>query len=247
MKTNQEEFLKSLGYPFGGDELFDEVADTVYFVKDETGRYVFVNETLVMRCGLESKDDLLGKTAGEVFPSPLGQDFQSQDEEILAGGVAIRSQLERHMYPDGSQGWCLTWKRALRSADGKIIGLSGISRDLDGGTSSAKDLESLAVVLEYIKRHLDQPLRLSDLAGAAGLSSYQVSQRLEALLGLTPKQYISRCRIEAACHALETSEESLSEIALACGFSDQSSFTRQFGQTVGMTPKVYRDRAFGSR
>ena len=243
----QREFLEALNRPFGGDELFDEVRDTVYFVKDETGRYVFVNETLVKRCGLEKKEDLLGKAAGEVFPSPLGQDFQSQDEEILAGGVAIRSQLERHMYPDGNQGWCLTWKRALRSSEGNIIGLSGISRDVDRENSSAKDLESVAVVLEYIRENLDQPLRLSELAKAAGLSSYQLSQRLEGLLGLTPKQYVSRCRIEAACHALESSEESLSEIALACGFSDQSSFTRQFGQTVGMTPKVYRNRAFGSR
>jgi PAS domain S-box-containing protein len=243
----QREFLEALGRPFGGDELFDEVRDTVYFVKNEAGLYVFVNETLVKRCGLEKKEDLLGKSAGEVFPSPLGQDFQSQDEVILAGGAAIRNQLERHMYPDGNQGWCLTWKRALRSAEGEIIGLSGISRDVGGETSSARDLGSIAVVLEYIREHLDQPLRLSDLAEAAGLSPYQVSQRLEGLLGLTPKQYIRRCRIEAACHALETSKESLSEIALACGFSDQSSFTRQFGQTVGMTPKVYRDRALGSR
>ena len=231
--------------PFGGEEVFDDVIDTVYFVKDAEGRYVFANETLVKRCGLSEKSDLLGKTAAEVFPSPLGDDFEGQDQAILSGGLPIRSQLELHIYPDGGQGWCLTWKRPLRGKDGKVTGLSGISRDVGGVISSPKDLESLAVVMTYVRSHLDEPLRLSDLAEATGLSTYQISQRMEGLLGLTPKQYISRCRIDAACHMLGAGGDSLSEIALACGFSDQSSFTRQFGRMVGMTPKVYRDEKRG--
>lgn len=244
-ERTQEKFLEALGRPFGGAEVFADVHDTVYFVKDREGRYVFVSETLVKRCGMGSKRELLGRTAGEVFSNPLGEGFQLQDQNILAGGAAIRSQLELHVYPAGQQGWCLTWKRALRDANGEIVGLSGISRDVDGAMSSAKDLESLAVVLDYVRTHLDQPLRVSDLAAATGFSTYQVSQRIEALFGVSTKQYISRCRIDAACHALESSEASLSDIALDCGFSDQSAFTRQFGKVVGMTPKIYRDRSRG--
>ena len=242
MRSRQEEFLECLAVPFGGDEVFDDIFDTVYFVKDRQGRYVFVNETLARRCGVLSKKGLLGKTAAEVFPGALGEDFESQDRAILAGGPAIRSQLELHIYSDGRQGWCLTWKRPLRGRDGGVVGLSGISRDIDGVTSSPKDLESLAEVMEFVRTHLDESLRLGDLAEATGLSTYQISQRMEGLLGLSPKQYISRCRVDAACHLLESSRHSLSEIALACGFSDQSAFTRQFGKMVGMTPKVYRDR-----
>jgi AraC-like DNA-binding protein len=160
----------------------------------------------------------------------------------LAGGAAIRSQLELHIYPDGRQGWCLTWKRPLKGGEGGVVGLAGISRDVDGIASSPKDLESLAEVMEYVKRHLDQPLRLGDLAEATGLSTYQINQRMETLLGLSPKQYISRCRIDAACHLLGNSSDPLTEIALTCGYSDQSSFTRQFGRIVGMTPSVYRNQ-----
>ena len=240
--TIQEEFLKSLGSPFGGEEAFDDVFDTVYFVKDGLGRYVFVNETLVKRCGLRSKDELLGKTVREVFPGSLGEEFERQDRVVLSPGASIRSQLELHLYPDDRQGWCLTWKKALRSVNGDIVGLSGISRDVDGVGSSAGDLESVAKVLDYIRGNLDHSLRLSELAEATGLSAYQITHRMESLLGLTPKQYVNRCRIDAACHALTNGDDSLSEIALACGFSDQSSFTRLFGRMVGMTPKVYRDR-----
>ncbi len=244
--SRQDEFLKGLAAPFAGGEVFDDVQDTVYFVKDGEGRYVFVNETLVERCGGKSKSDLLGKTAAEVFPSPLGEDFEGQDRAILAGGPAIRSQLELHVYPDGRQGWCLTWKRPLKGVDGSVQGLSGMSRDIDGVASSPRDLESLAGVMDYVRSHLDEPLRLGDLANATGLSTYQINQRMEGLLGLSPKQYISRCRIDAACHLLENTEESLVEIAIACGFSDQSSFTRQFGRIVGMTPKVFRENQRGN-
>ncbi len=240
MGERQGQFLAALAAPFGGEEVFDDIGDTVYFVKDCAGRYVFANETLVKRCGLAEKGDLLGRTAAEVFPSPLGEDFEGQDQAILAGGPPIRSQLELHIYPDGRQGWCLTWKRPLRGGDGQVVGISGISRDVGGVASSPRDLESVAVVMAYVRDHLDEPLKLSDLARATGLSTYQISQRMEGLLGLSPKQYVNRCRINAACYLLESSEEGLSEIALACGFSDQSAFTKQFGRMVGMTPRVYR-------
>ncbi len=230
----------SISGAFLGGALFDDITDTTYFVKDLAGRYFFVNDALVSRCGMQDKGDLLGKTTAELFPNPLGDEFLAQDREILAGGPAILSQLELHVHADGSQGWCLTWKRALRNEKGEIMGLSGISRDVVGATPSARDLDSLADVLSYIRNHLDTPLRVTDLEKATGLSSYQISQRIEGLFGISTKQYMSRCRIDAACHALEHSDESLSEIALACGFSDQSAFTRQFGRIVGMTPKSYR-------
>ena len=108
--------------------------------------------------------------------------------------------------------------------------------------SSPRDLESLAVVMDYVKSHLDKPLKIGDLAKETGLSPYQINQRMEGLLGLSPKQYISRCRIDSACHLLETTGKSLVEIAVACGFSDQSAFTKQFGRIVGMTPGIYRER-----
>ena len=240
MDSRQEEFFGSLAGPFGGDEIFDDVVDTVYFVKDAEGRYLFVNDTLVARCGKKAKSDLIGRTAAEVFPGALGDEFESQDRDILAGGAAIRSQLELHIYPDGRQGWCLTWKRPLRGKAGEVVGVAGISRDVGGLASSPRDLESLATVMDHVRGNLDESLRLSDLAAATGLSTYQISQRMEGLLGLSPKQYINRCRIDRACHLLEASDDSLSEIALSCGFSDQSSFTRQFGRIVGMTPGRYR-------
>lgn len=238
----QSEFFRQLANPHVSEEVFDEIGDTVYFIKDEGGRYVTVNEALVRRCGKASKDELIGKTAREVFPPPLGEDFTRQDLALLAGGPDIRGRLELHLYPGGESGWCLTWKKALRRPDGKTVGLSGISRDLSSSAESAEDLRALSELLEYISAHLSESLSLPVLSQATGLSPFQIGQRMKRVFGLSPHQFIIRSRIEAARHELSQSKQSLAEIAFACGFSDQSAFTRQFKRSVGLTPKAYRDQ-----
>ena len=107
------DFLDALGRPFLGEELFDRIADTVFFLKDRNARYVAVNETLVRRCNLAGKADLIGRTAREIFPAPLGDRFDDQDQRVLREGLSINGRLELHLYPDGRQGWCLTWKEPL--------------------------------------------------------------------------------------------------------------------------------------
>ena len=68
----QTEFFSALGGYHSNDALFDIISDTVYFLKDADGRYISVNQTLVERYGCHSKFDILGRTASEVFPAPLG-------------------------------------------------------------------------------------------------------------------------------------------------------------------------------
>ena len=55
-------FFDSLDGPLTGEALFDEIDDTVYFLKDRDGRYAVVNRTLAERCGLRVKDDLVGRS-----------------------------------------------------------------------------------------------------------------------------------------------------------------------------------------
>ena len=60
---------------------------------------------------------------------PLGERFEAQDLKVIAEGLSIRGRMELHLYPDGREGWCLTWKEPLVDADGVVRGLAGISRD----------------------------------------------------------------------------------------------------------------------
>tara|TARA_Y100000588_G_scaffold329167_1_gene365149 strand:+ start:101 stop:475 length:375 start_codon:yes stop_codon:yes gene_type:complete len=118
----------------------------------------------------------------------------------------------------------------------------GISRDLRGLDPSATSASALATALDHVERHLDEPIRVPDLARRTGLSPYQLDQRLLGLFGITTAQNITRARIERACGLLRTSEEAISQIAQACGYGDQAAFTRQFPRSVGLTPRAYQER-----
>jgi AraC-like DNA-binding protein len=229
-----------LGRPFPGIELFDRVGDTVFFIKDHEARYVAVNETLVHRCRFPGKSALIGRKASEVFAAPLGERFEAQDLKVIAEGLSIRAKMERHLYPDGNEGWCLTWKEPLIDGSGVIRGLAGISRDAPALSGSAPVSAALSATLAYIDDHLDEPTRIPELAARAGLSPFQFDQRIRALSGLSAGQYLSRLRIDRACDRLRHSDAPLSELALECGYADQAAFTRQFHKTVGLAPGAYR-------
>jgi AraC-like DNA-binding protein len=229
-----------LGRPFPGIELFDRVPDTVFFIKDREARYVVVNETLAQRCKFADRRALIGRKASEVFAAPLGERFEAQDLKVVAEGLSIRAKMELHLYPNGSEGWCLTWKEPLIDADGVIRGLAGISRDAPALSGSAPISRALSATLAYVDDHLDQPLRIPDLAGRAGLSPFQFDQRIRTLFGLSAGQYLSRLRIDRACDRLRHTDAPLSELALECGYADQAAFTRQFHKSVGLTPGAYR-------
>jgi AraC-like DNA-binding protein len=244
---HRQDFLNALGRPFLGEELFDRIADTVFFLKDRAARYVAVNQTLVRRCGLPGKADLLGRTAREIFPAPLGQCFDDQDRRVLREGLSIDGRLELHLSPGGRQGWCLTWKEPLTSRSGQIIGISGISRDVPAPASPRPDMTALSATLAYVHDHLDAPLRIPDLAARAQLSAFRFDQRVRALFGLSAKQYLIRARIELACNRLRQTEAPISRVAQECGFADQAAFTRQFHKSAGLTPKAYRNATAGAR
>lgn len=64
LTTTLEDFLKNLE---SIEPLFDALSSVVFFIKNTEARYVFVNQTLVNRCGLKDKTAILGKTSSEVF------------------------------------------------------------------------------------------------------------------------------------------------------------------------------------
>ncbi len=236
----RDRLLGQLDRPFAGDELFDAIPDTVFFLKDVEGRYAAVNQTLVLRAGRKHKSELVGLSAGDVFPGVLGQRIAAQDKAVTTSGRPIHGQLELHLYPGGEEGWCLTWKEPLIGRDKRVVGLCGISRDLQTLSGSHGDMTGLSRTIEYIHRNLDAPLRVGELAERAGLSPFQLDLRVRALFGVSTGQYLARARVELACNRLRQTMEPISQIAQDCGYSDQAAFTRQFRKSVRLTPSQYQ-------
>jgi AraC-like DNA-binding protein len=224
------------------EALFDHVPDTVFFVKDGAGRYVAVNATLVRRCGLRFKSELIGRRPADVFPGDLGRTPTAQDTRVLRTGRPLHDHLEVHWYARNKPGWCLTTKLPLRDATGRITGLVGISRDLRAPGERDNIPTSLASTLEFLEEKFADPVSPAQLAKRAGLSPVRFARLIKRIFRLTPSQLITQTRLAAAAQLLTDTDRAVAEIALACGFYDHSAFTRAFRSATGRTPTEFRQR-----
>jgi AraC family transcriptional regulator len=94
----------------------------------------------------------------------------------------------------------------------------------------------------YLKENLERPLHLSDLAGQVVLSVSHFCRAFKEAFGDTPHAYIVRLRVQLAQELMLTTEDSLSQIALACGLSDQAHLSKLFRRVVGEPPNAWRRR-----
>jgi AraC-like DNA-binding protein len=203
---------------------------------------VAANETLLRRLGRARLELVVGCTALDLFPAPLGRRYLDQDLAVVRTGRSLEDLLELHLYPDRSEGWCLTAKLPVRDAAGAVIGLVGTSRDVHAPASGHESLADLAGVVQHIHSAYGESLKVEELAALARLSEYQFGRRIKALFGITPAQLVIKTRLDAARRLLTESGEPVAAIALECGYCDQSAFTRQFKAAVGLTPLEYRRR-----
>ena len=94
--------------------------------------------------------------------------------------------------------------------------------------------------MTYIHAHYSDPLNREEIAEHIGISADYLTDCFHQELGITPITYIRRYRIRRACELLRDSDESITQIALAVGFSDGAHFTRAFTREVGVSPRTYR-------
>ena len=224
------------------EALFDRTAEVVFFVKNWAGEYVVVNQTLVDRCGRRSKDELLGRTAREVFGGALGASFEDQDRRVIEGAVELCDRLELHVYPERRAGWCLTQKMPVFDGEGEAIGLIGLSQDLHQPDRGDRAYQQVARAVKFLQESFDEPLQIRQLAQVADLSVARFERYIQRIFRLTPRQLLAKTRLEAASKLLrEEPSMSVAKIAHACGYTDHSAFSRQFKSTVGWTPTQFRE------
>lgn len=97
------------------------------------------------------------------------------------------------------------------------------------------DYAAVQCAREYVHTHLDDVIDLATLAQACGRDRWQLSRDFRAVLGASPYRYALLRRLDRA-RALMRTGHTLADVASACGFADQSHFTRHFKKTFGMTP-----------
>ncbi len=236
----REEIFSAVPGLAATESLFQSVADVVFCIKNRQRQYVAVNPSFVSRVRAGGREAILGRTARDLFPPALAAGYEQQDDSVFRTGQEIRDKLEMITSRDGCTGWYLACKVPVRDSAGNIIALAGISTDLKTPTESDPLLAGVASALETIRRKYSAPLRIEKLALHAGLSLGQFERRMKLLFGISARQFLTKTRIEAAATLLAGTVQPIGEIALSCGFYDQSTLCRQFRHSTGMSPGEYR-------
>ena len=97
---------------------------------------------------------------------------------------------------------------------------------------------------DYIYSHIKERITIEDLSNEFGVSASYLSRLFKKETGTSVSAYIRERKIEIAKNLLKFSNFSMIEIANRLSFSSQSHFIQQFRQTVGMTPKKYRNEYY---
>lgn len=98
----------------------------------------------------------------------------------------------------------------------------------------------LCLSIDFIHANYHEPLKLEQLSQVACLSSFHFLRSFKDVFKLTPHQYVTSIRLQEACRLLKTKYHSVGDVITACGFEDESSFSRLFKKHIGQTPQNFR-------
>lgn len=216
------------------------VPHVMFSVKSVDGTYLAANRAFAERAGVNGQGEVVGRTATELFPVDLAEQYEAQDRAVIETGHMLTNELEVITRPDRSYGWFLTSKSRWIDQHGDVAGVVCVSVDLRTAVDGTAPHARLADAVDVARRRFAERLDVADLATAADMSINQLERTARRVLGLTPKQLIMRFRLEEALRLITTTDVSLADVATRCGYYDQSAFGRHFRRVVGSSPAAYR-------
>lgn len=243
-ETFKRDFLDSLESLGGLEELFENLPNLWFFVKDTEGRFITANQNVVKMCGQRTAADLVGRTDFEFFPKHNAEAFQRDDLSVVKSGVKIVDRVEPISNEDGSIRWYSTNKIPLFGRDGSVIGVAGTTRELDADHNPDPAYAEFSGVIDHINRNFSQSIEIAHLAQMMSLSVSQFERRFKQVFQEAPVRFILKIRVSEACKLLVNTRRPVSWIARATGFFDQSYFSKQFSRRMGVTPRQYREKYY---
>jgi len=119
-----------------------------------------------------------------------------------------------------------------------------IHRSRDSDSTRASDVARRAS--EQIRRRFSDRCLIASLSEEMGVHRSQLSRWFKASYGVTLSRFVRICRIDQSIDLLADNQLTIAEIALECGFNDQSHFTRSFREVMATTPAKWRKAIFSS-
>lgn len=97
--------------------------------------------------------------------------------------------------------------------------------------------------VKYIQESYNTPMKLPQVAREAGMSVSSFGRNFKKQMGMTFTDYVNRLRITQAARMLMKDDLSMSDVAFACGYTNQFHFTRVFKKIMKISPSLYRKSA----
>jgi AraC-like DNA-binding protein len=236
----QQGFLDQIKDPRLIHQLFEALPDVAFFIKDQKGRFIIQNRRSQEYSGVQSERDVIGKTDHDLFSKDRADIYAASDQAVIKSGKPILNTVEPA--PEHSDRLIVGSKFPIKGKNGKIIGVAGVHRVIDGMRDTPEWYGRIATVLDYLHKNYATPITLADLVKRSRISQAHFERRFSKILGCSPIEYLVRVRIRAARDLLEQTDRTITDIALAVGFYDHSHFTKTFKQLLSCTPFHYRKR-----
>lgn len=221
--------------------LMDMLSDTLVFVKNNQGVYIYVNkaftETLQM-----SADDIIGKSDTELFGKELSRLYMIDDHKVISKVQAITEKPELVTHRPGIVKWYLTSKIPLYNKKQEVVGLAGLTRPSKAHqqASFSGPMGVLGKAVEFIYSNKNKTLTLDVISDACGASISTLERSFKKHFDSSPAKFITQVKISSACELLAEPSYSINEVGDTLGYSDPVVFTRIFKREMKMTPRAYR-------
>jgi AraC-like DNA-binding protein/ligand-binding sensor protein len=165
-------------------------------------------------------------------------------DEALAAWRQVPTIREKDLI--AKRGW-LTWlaewmQQMIRE---KAVHPETMRRDLRAHRTRRYQLMPVTITraMDYVRHHLDEPLKASAVASEVGCSPSHFSRLFHLTIGTTFGAYVTEQRLARARSLLKLRNMRIGEVAAACGFSDQNHFNRALKRSSGLTPREYRQNS----
>ena len=106
---------------------------------------------------------------------------------------------------------------------------------------------TLYAIFRFVEENYNKDPSLSTLSSSLGFSYTYLSRYFKKTVGISYKSYVNRFNISKACYLLDTTDMSIINCALECGYESLRSFNRNFFEAFNLTPSEYRNRKSGSK
>ena len=242
LSEQQNAFFSRIDSPLPLLSLVDHLPATYVFVKDARGCFVYANRALMSLLGVDDRAALAGKTDYDFFDPAVADRYRDQDHQVMAAGEAMVDHVCVVPDPVGVLRWYVETKIPLFDRQGKPLGVAGILHDLKKAGATLAPYQRLSEAVSHISENYAERITIELLADMVDLSVSQFNRTFKQLFKISPAQYVTRVRINAACTMLRTTSDSIELIASQTGFCDASHFVRQFKKTMDLTPRSYREQ-----